>query len=586
MRGAALVATCILLLPPGCGRSRLGGRDGGNPDARPASAADAPDGASDPPSESPSPALADGAVESSLDLPPRDAWPADVAGADVEPDAAALPDVSLRDSRLADVAGDAVALDTAATVDLPPPGCAPLLNDGVLNLGHIKQALFAPDGRSLLVRIGAADTDATDDARLISLPDGASRVLGRGVRNVEWLGPSAALLTIADQLLAVSLDGKVLLSLPTPTCSHAATPDGSRIYYNSECDRVSGALSVADLASGTSKELAANVSPSSLVVSPDGRWAAYLVYEGDSSSRTGVVHVADATGATYAVTGPASATQPVFVSGEILLLQESGSGSVESSLWRHDLGTGNSRSLSKGDVGIAGYEIAADGSALLMARFSGVGMAGELYHVPLDGSGPVRLAIDVMDYRMYSMAIRVFAFARPSQRVLYIADVSSDAGRTYGVASVSPDGSQRFQLSAGSSDAVVSSFADRVAVVAVDHTLGGGSITVVSASGARQFAIDVTGDISFAGFVPRDRGLLFVQMSVDKTLGPTSVLRHLSFTTGKVTTLAWWNMSTLALYRYPLGISSSEYPSDPNGCYIVVDSDYEQTASRLVALPD
>jgi hypothetical protein len=339
--------------------------------------------------------------------------------------------------------------------------------------------------------------------------------------------------------------------------------------------------------SGTSKELATNAWPDSLAVSPDSRWAAYVGYPDAASSNTGVVHVADATGSTYAVTGPTSATRSVFVSGEILLVEAPGSRSPESAIWRHDLGTGNSRLLSEGHLGIAGYEIAGDGSSLLMARFpSDVGTAGELYQVPLDGGRPVLLAADLMDYRMYSMAIRVFAFAQLSKRVLYIADNSSDAGRAYGVSSASSDGSERVQLSAGSREAVVSSFADRVAVIAVDPTLGGGSINVVSASGARQFTTDVTGRVSIASFVPRDRGLLFAQTFVDKVLGTTSELRHLSFANGTVTTLGWWGISTLALYRYPLGISSSEYPVDPNGCYIVVDSDHEQTASRLVALPD
>jgi hypothetical protein len=242
--------------------------------------------------------------------------------------------------------------------------------------------------------------------------------------------------------------------------------------------------------------------------------------------------------------------------------------------------------LTEGDLGIAGYEIAADGSALLMARFPSVGKAGELYLVPLDGGSPVRLATDLMDYRMYSMPIRAFAFAPASKRVLYIADNSSDAGRSNGISSASPDGSERIQLPAAGSEAVVSSYADRVAVIAVDHTLGRGTISVVSAGGAKQFTVEVTGDVSFASFVPRDRGLLFVQTSVDTVLGTTSELRHLSFANGNVTMLAFWRTSTLALSNYPVGISFHEYPVDPNGCYAVVDSDFDQTASRLVTLPD
>jgi hypothetical protein len=573
------VGTCaLMLLATGCGRNGMRTRDGSTSEDQ---SAEAPptlvDGAHDWPSDPQG--SADGP-------PPRDSLP-EVASADIASDVTAGPDLPPRDAGPADVAGTDVASEAAATFDLPPTGCPAPSNNGVLNLGHIKQALFAPDGRSLLVRIGAADTDTRDDARLIYLPDGASRVLGSGARNVEWLGSSRALLTTAEGLVAVSLDGQVLRSLATQTCNHAATPDGSRIYYASECNSlVSGALGVLDLATGTSQPLATNASPSSLVVSPDSRWAAYLVYTGDPSSSTRVVHVADATGSTYAITGPASATRPVFVSGEILLFQAPATRPPESAVWRHELGTGNSRSLTEGDLAMGGYEIAGDGSALVVAGFPTGGRTGELSLVPLDGGSPVRLASDLMDYRMYSMPVRPFAFAPYSRRVVYVADQASDAGRVYGISTASGDGSEQVELPAAGGTAVVSPYADRVAVIAVDRTLGRSTVGVVSASGARQLAIEVAGEVSFASFVPRDRGLLFIRTSEDKVLGTTRELRHLSFASGNVTVLAWWRTSTLALPNQPVGIASYEYPVDPTGCYAVVDSDMDSTASRLVALPN
>jgi hypothetical protein len=129
----------------------------------------------------------------------------------------------------------------------------------VLNLGYIKQALFAADGSSLLVRMGAGDSDAKDEARLIQLPSGESRVLWFLARNVEWLGPSRALITTPDnELVAATLDGNTVHITPASTCSHLATPDGLRVYFTSGgCNRGAGSLSVLDVAAGTVMQVAA-----------------------------------------------------------------------------------------------------------------------------------------------------------------------------------------------------------------------------------------------------------------------------------------------------------------------------------------
>ena len=83
-------------------------------------------------------------------------------------------------------------------------------------------------------------------------------------------------------------------------------------------------------------------------------------------------------------------------------------------------------------------------------------------------------------------------------------------------------------------------------------------------------------------FVPHDRGLLFVE----ERTGANRRLRHLSFASGRVTTLAEWTTSRLALPAFPAGIGIGTYPVGPNGCVTLVDSDLDQTAARLVAVPD
>jgi Tol biopolymer transport system component len=557
----ALAGIWVLTLAAGCGRTAMAPRDGGGREVAASGIPDARAGAGEPPAEAPGPAEV--APERGSDLPGPDSGPTDVAMAEA-------------------------GFDTAGPPDLAPQGCTPLANRGLLNLGYIKQARFAVDGRSLLVRIGAFDSDVKDDARLIELPSGASRVLWSGVRDVEWLGPSRALVTTGDnELVAVALDGSTAATSAGPTCSHAATPDSLRVYFTSSgCDHVEGPLGVLDVVTGTRGQIAANVSTSSLAVSPDSRWAAYVA--GSTAIDAGLVHVVDATGSITRVSGAAAVLRPTFASGQILLFQSQGSGAEGTTVWRYDLANHATQALVDGDPGIAGYELAPDGSALLAAKLGSVsvGKSGELYLVPLDGASPVRLASDLLDYRMHSMVVRVFAFAPASKRILYIADYASDGGRSSGISSVATDGSAPISLSASGFGAVVSSYADRVALVAADRTLGRSTIYVVSADGARQFTVEVTGEVSFAGFVPRDRGLLYVQTSVDSVRGTFSELGHLSFTSGDVTRLGYWTASKLALSNYPVGISAHEYPVDPTGCYTVVDSDYSSTAAILVDVPD
>jgi hypothetical protein len=559
MERAGLVTICMLLmLGNGCGRNGLAMRT--HTDAAAAdlftrdAGQDTPDSAGDP-----------------RDLAPD-------FSRDTGIDAAIGPDLGVRDATPADVADGTVAADATATIDLAA-GCPPLPRYGVLNLGHIKKALFSRDGHSLLVRIGAADKNDADDAMWIAVPGGESKVLGKNVRDVEWLGQDAALLTTADRLLAVSLDGRLSRGIAAPVCGHTATPDGSRIYYVSgACDYISGPLNVLDVASGAITQMAAKVSTAKIAVSPDGGRVAYVSYPDGATTGTGTIYVADATGTSYAITQAAFGWQPVFVSNDVLIFQSQGDAGSEPGLWRHDLGTRTNRWLADGDVGIPGYEIASDGSAVLLSKFDSSAKTGELYQVPFAGGEPIRLATDLLDYRMYEMVIRTFAFALPSRRVIYLAGGSGTTGRS--PISVALDGGRRVALPSGD-PVIVSPFADRVALASVTAVGGLGTVAVTSGQGTSQFTIRATSAVRYASFVPRDRGLLFVETQADATN-----LRHLSFASGVVSTLARWGQTTLPLYTYPVGISSQEYPVDPTGCFAVVDSDYDDTASRLVAIPD
>ena len=559
MNGVAVLgASTVLVLVSACGRSGLASRDAARRDGPSPSETDVPGVA--PP---------DGVRERPSDPPgtPSDARAGNTSASDAGADAPTRP-------------------------DLLPASCPRLANGGVLNLGRAKQALFAADGSSVLLRIGAADSDAADAAVLLPLGDGDLRVLGSGLRSVEWLGQGAALLTAADQskLAAVSLAGEVLLTVPMQTCSHAAAPDGARIYYtHSGCDSGAGALSVVSVADGTTRQLTDRAATGSVTVSPDGKLAAYLAYVDprDTPPRTSAVFVTDASLSSYNVLGPTSAWGPTFASEGILLFQSVGADAGASTIWRHDIGTGSgSRALTEGDVGITGFQFADAASGLpsgfLMARFPGYGSHGDLYLAPIDGGNPVRLASDLMDYRMYSMPRRSNAFAPKSQRVLYIADTPSDASQDDAIVSLSADGHDRIQLGGGHARVMISPYADRVALADIDDTLGRGTLSVVSATGSGRLSVEVTGNPRFAAFVPRDRGLLFIEEpgSSDRRL------RHLSFASGNVTTLGTWTTSRLAFSSLPAGVTFGGYPVDPSGCFTVVDSDLDQTGGRLGAIPD
>jgi hypothetical protein len=557
----------VLLVLAGCGRTGVGRR--GGQDAGSTGRVDARDTAGEPAQQAP-------------DAPADTARPADGAAELPERDAA----VPERDAAVPDIAGSDVVAEVAAPPDLLPPGCLPLANDGVLNLGRIKQALFAADGSALLVRIGGADSDVKDEARLIQLPGGESKLLGSGIRDVAWLGRTRALLTTADNaLVAVTLDGDVVGSSAGPTCSHLATPDGLRVYFTSSvCDRGVGPLAVLDLARGSLTPLATSVSTGSLAVSPDSRWAAYV--EEDTTAGVAPLYIVDSAGAATLVPEVPAAKRPTFASGSVLLFQLPNE-SVGRAVGRYDLDNHDMQALAEGDVGIAGYEMTPDGSVLLVARPVSAGETPklELYRVTTAGGAPVRVATDLVDYRIYSMVVRAFAFAPTTRRILYLADRSGDAGRATGISSVALDGGTPIELSTGGMAAVMSSHADRVALVAVDRTLGRSTLRVVSTRGEPQFSVDVPGEVSFTGFVPGDRGLLYVQTKTDAALS-TSELGHLSFTRGKTTRLGGWQKSALALSNYPVGITAHEYPADPRGCYTVVDSDLDQTGARLVAVPE
>jgi hypothetical protein len=575
-----LAGSAALLVLAGCGRNGLSRRDAGAADAEPDGGGGGPD-------------VADAVLgDGKPDL--ADALLGD--GAPDVADASTFADVRIADAPLPDVV--VPALDLAS--DPPNPAvlsCAslrPLVEKGVLTNRHVRQVRFAPDGKALLLQVVGGDASGSDEALVVGLPGGEQHTFARGMVGAEWLTANAVLVTMADASLqlfpAAVTRGSDIRSLVLPnTCGHVAAPDGSRLYYTHDCSGGAGDLSVLDLVGGTRQELGTSVSTSGMVVSPGGRWAAYLVSTGptDASPSSTAVHVVEKGGTPYAVPVAESAWNPAFLSDEILLVETAGPGYLDNNIWGHHPGTSDVRLLTHGDHGFPGYQANADQSGFLLAKLpSSSSNAGELYLARVADGSLVQLASDLMDFGRFAMRIQAFAIVPASQRVVYLADVSSEAGGTYRAASVAQDGQDRVPLAADASRIVVSAYGDRVAVIATDRTDGasGHRATIASATtGAQQARSEAVSSIQATSFVPGDRGVLFVDKDA---AGKAWRLHYLSFAAGVDTTLAEWTTSQLLPYAAPTGIDTQTYPIDPTGCFVPVDSDLDPVGTRLVLLPE
>lgn len=560
---AALVALAALV-PTGCGRNHLAQGDGAALLSADAALADA--GAD----------VVDAGSEEVGTVAPRDAstyldGPADLPRGDVPPavDApAAVPDVA-----------------TFSCASLTP-----LVAKGVLSNRHAKQVRVAPDGKALLLILAGDDSNG-DEAWVVSLPDGQQHQLRTGIKSADWFGSNAVLVTTvdADSFVfpnAASLGSDIVSPIAHKVCGQATSPDGSRLYFVRDCTGSVGDLYGMDLTDGFPKRFATSVSANGLVVSPGGRWAAYVVYVADASPSTTKVRVVGKDGVPYEVPIPDWPNNPYFVSDDLLLVESPGSTYDSPNIWSHRPGSTEATLLTSGYHGFDGYVWNADRSAFLVAKFPPPpASTAELHVTDVSDGSSVRLATDLIDHRMFEMRVRSFAIAPRTGRVVYVADTPSDGGRVYGVASVSQRGEDRSWLASNVGTVVVSPFGDRVAVLMTDRTSTPSTarVTVLSpTTGSVQFT-EQASFISAVTFVPGDRGLVFTDREGDVK---TSRLRYLSFATGAITLLASWSNNLLAPNSQPLGVETNAYPMDRRGCFVPVDSDLAPSGTRLVLLPE
>jgi hypothetical protein len=514
----------------------------------------------------------DGLLDGSSDLLPDVSGPVDGAG---------LGDGAVSDG------GDA---GTDAGVDMSPLPCTALhqlFGTGPLTARRARQALFTPNGRTLLLRV-AGEGGAPDDLLRVALPSSGVTTLVAGVNAAEWLSKEGAgklLLTRpGGALTAFALDGTAVRTLIGASCEHVSAPDGTRVYALHDCDAAgtSGVLAAIDVATGTTTTLSTAAAPHTLVVSPDSQWAAYQSGPGDGAAAVGTVHVVDRGNTDYALAFLAGTRRVAFTPANQLLFMTASDPDplALADIYRHVPGSGSVLRVAESrNVGPAGYHLSPDGALLLAARFPPASaMLDELYAVHLDGSGETLLASNLAPYQNNQLGPSAFAFSADGRRAIYISNNFNNTS------SVSVFGGTITVLAAGTAFAV-SPRGDWLAVIdrigpnrAVD-TLH----LIDAATNVETVAFDAA-TIEALTFVPGGRGLLFVALPD----GGPQRLRQFAIASATAMTLVEWTTSPYWAPLYLAGEmpASAGYPTDPTGCYAVAVSDLGTApGTSLVPLP-
>ncbi len=506
-----------------------------------------------------------------------------------------LPDVpGPVDGAVSDGGDGAVSDAGDAGIDMTPLACAalqPLLGSGPITTRRARQALFTPNGRTLLLRV-AGEGGASDDLMLVALPGGGSSTLLGGVTAAEWLGSVGAgagklLLTRppVGALTAFALDGTGVRTLIGASCEHVSTPDGTRVYALHDCDAAgtTGVLAAIDVATGTTTTLSTAAAPHTLVVSPDSQWAAYQSAPGGGGVVAGTVHVVDRGSADYALAYLAGTRRLAFTPANELLFTTASDASplALADIYRHVPGGGSTalRVAESRNVGSGGYHVSPDGALLLAARFPPASpMLDELYAVHLDGAGETLLASNLAPYQNNQLAPSAFAFSADGRRAIYTSNNFSNTS------SVSVLGGTITVLASGSTFAV-SPRGDWLAVIdRIGANRAVDTLHLINATTNVEAVAFDAATIAALTFVPGGRGLLFVALPD----GGPQRLRQFAIASATAMTLAEWTTSP---YWTPFVLhgelpASAGYPTDPTGCYAIAVSDLGTApGTSLVALP-
>ncbi len=502
-------------------------------------------------------------------------------------------DAGLKIDGTLDSTSDTSRPDTRPPDSTPSVACAALTSlasHGVLTSRHARQVLFAKDRSAVVLRVAGRDAGTEDEVLVVRLPGGEISSLGIGAIDIGWIDDGARLLlrNHAGDLTASSLDGVDRLTLARGTCEHLTSPDGKRVLAFLDCDRLTATLASVDTRSGAHTTLGRSTRKDygygpNVDFSPGGKWLAFLeappAHDG-GVSYNGIVRVVDSRNVSYALDSAGIASNPHFVSDEVLLFVKKRSSTFTVDLRAHALGKGETSWVVAQEVNFDGRfdrRVSSDGQwflATVSPLPTDYRSRDALSAYALDGR-QTALANDVFPFLASEMLWYSFAFAADDRHVVYQRLTPS----TLGVSVVGLAGGAATSLSPDSSFVIPPV----------------GNLVALNETRSQPFRLRLTNlettqnvaetrlnaPAQVVTFTPNGTSVVFAEQAEGAKLVR---LRHLSGRTGLTTDLAQWNETQMPTDNTCCNLPGPGYPIDPTGCYTIVDSDL-LGGTALILLP-
>lgn len=475
----------------------------------------------------------------------------------------------------------------------PLPACAALAGFAKgkrVSTSYARKARFSPSLKRLA--LVTHQDNAPGDLYLLSLPSAKATLVAHDVHDVTWLPNERGLLikkekgktsSVPYDLQHASAAGAKLKILGSDLCTHVVTPDGSRVYMVAGCDQKHrGSLTVAQVDSGASSLLATGVAATSLVVSPDSKWAAYVLAVSIPAGcyyDTGTSILVNAAGKKTGVTGDVMPSSQQFTPTNMLLARRmvcknktqeltfviasatSGTVSLQVKESEYDF-------YGYGFYTGQRYSVSADGKQVLMSRPHDKSLQHNDLLTLSTHDGKIRvLASDMYPYQMTSMAFRVWTYANRGRHVVY---VRGGGYPTMGLAAMPASGGKAlvlanslhgatYVISRESTDAAWIEYSSPTTMEVMYGSVSSSAKSLVLASHKEP--------IHSLSLVPGGRGVLFVQRS-----GTTKKLVEGSAGGGSRVLGQWGHDYLTASY------DSAEppvrgYSVDRQGCAVVYNQD-------------
>jgi hypothetical protein len=496
----------------------------------------------------------------------------------------------VRDAPAADWTPPDLAPPHDAAPDTPsvPPGCAALASyakpKAITSL-RARQALLR-DKLDKVLLVTWQPQSSVGEIVSISIPGPfAPLALGKGFSNIEWLDPGQSKVLARKptgpqtyELVVFSPDGGTKDTIATDVCGHRISAGGDQILAVRNCTQGKGTLERVHPKNGTKVWLADGVTSFGVVLSPDGKWAAFVAdvttTRGCSYQR-GMLQTMDNAGKVYKGVSEVldRSIQVLPGSKHVVFRRRSGPGCKEADihLERVEVDAPSSSIKLASELAFGypwdidpdrRYSVSPDGKLLLAAKLDMVNAKAQLVAVNTSGGNPpALLAGDLFPFQMISMAFRPFALSASGAHAVY---ASLTIYPEMGLSVVPSAGGKAIPLSPKIAPGAytVSRASDFAAYIEQPTATATNTKLWLATlkTGAAQMRHSSAGSLTGMRFVPDGRGLLFVE----STSG-AATLRYVSATgPAKTASLGGWFKNHLG----PL-----PFHVDPGACAAVYDSD-------------